>query len=79
MELVIRNIQSQQDLNLLQELAKRLGLSSEASFKGTEALADERKKLILAEREQHLNGEGKSFGWNEVKQMASDKTKRNAL
>jgi len=79
MELVIKNIQSQQDLNLLQELANRLGLTTEASFKAFGSIADERKKLILEEREQYLNNEGKSLSWEEVKQMAADKAKRNGF
>ncbi len=39
----------------------------------------QRKKLVLAEREKYLKGEGKSFCREEVKAMATDKTKRNKL
>lgn len=39
----------------------------------------QRHKLIMAERENYLNGEGKSFSWDEVKQMALNKEKRNAI
>ena len=39
----------------------------------------QRHKLIMAEREKYINGEGKSFSWGEVKQMALDKEKRNAI
>ena len=39
----------------------------------------QRKKLIEAERTQHLNGKGKVYSWNEVKQMALDKLKRHAI
>ena len=39
----------------------------------------QRKKLIEAERTHYLNGEGKSYSWDEVKQMALDKTKRNVI
>lgn len=38
-----------------------------------------RKKLIFAERERYLMGEGKSYSWPEVKKMATGKTKRNGL
>ena len=33
----------------------------------------------MAEREKFLHGEGKSFSWDEVKQMALNKEKRNAI
>ncbi len=33
----------------------------------------------MSEREKYINGEGKSFSWDEVKQMALDKEKRNAI
>ncbi len=36
----------------------------------------QRKKLVLAEREKYLRGEGKSYRW-EVKQMAIDKEKNS--
>ncbi len=42
-------------------------------------MAEQRKKLILAEREKYLNGEGKSYTWNEVKEMAMNKTKRRVV
>lgn len=35
------------------------------------------KKSIIAERKKYLRGEGKSYGWNEVKEMAMNKEKRN--
>lgn len=38
-----------------------------------------RHKLIQAEREKYLRGEGKSYSWDEVKQLAVDKEKRNAV
>ena len=38
-----------------------------------------RKDLILAERKKILKGEGKLYSWKEVKQMATNKNKRNAL
>jgi len=38
-----------------------------------------RKKLIKAEREKYLNGEGKSYTWNEVKQMALNKGERKKI
>lgn len=39
----------------------------------------QRLKLINAERERYLNNEGKSFSWDEVKEMAMNKEKRNGL
>jgi hypothetical protein len=38
-----------------------------------------RRNLIQLEREKYLNEEGKSYSWDEVKQMATDKKKRCAL
>jgi hypothetical protein len=38
-----------------------------------------RHQLIQEEREKYLKGEGKSYSWDEVKQMAIDKEKRNAI
>jgi len=38
-----------------------------------------RRKLIQAERESYLRGEGKSYSWEEVKEMAVHKEKTHAL
>ena len=38
-----------------------------------------RRTLIQLEREKYLNEEGKSYSWDEVKQMAIDKKKRRAI
>jgi hypothetical protein len=38
-----------------------------------------RHQLIQEEREKYLKGEGKSYSWDEVKQMAIDKEKRDAI
>ncbi|HRP57841.1 hypothetical protein [Agriterribacter sp.] len=38
-----------------------------------------RRKLIQAEREKYLRGEGKFYSWDEVKQMAVDKERRSAV
>jgi len=38
-----------------------------------------RKELILSERERYLLGEGKSYSWDEVKQMAINKEERRAI
>jgi hypothetical protein len=38
-----------------------------------------RKKLIQAERENYFRGIGKSYSWDEVKEMAIYKEKRYAL
>jgi hypothetical protein len=40
---------------------------------------DLRKQVILEERQKYLRAEGKSFGWEEVKEMALNKDKRNGL
>lgn len=42
-------------------------------------LDEERKKLIEAERERYLKGEGKSYSWDEVKQMAINKQRPHAI
>lgn len=39
----------------------------------------QRKKLILAERERYLRGEGRNYTPDEVRQMALDRSKRNEL
>jgi hypothetical protein len=39
----------------------------------------QRKKLVIAEREKYLKGEGRSYSWEEVKVMATDKTMRNGI
>ncbi len=39
----------------------------------------QRRKRILAERENYLRGEGKSYSWEDIKEMAVDKEKRHAL
>ncbi len=38
-----------------------------------------RLNLIKKEREKYLNGEGKSFEWADVKQMALNKSERYKL
>jgi hypothetical protein len=42
-------------------------------------VADLRKQIIQEERQKYLRGEGKSFNWEEVKEMALNKDKRNGL
>lgn len=39
----------------------------------------QRKRLIQSEREKYLMGEGKSYNWDEVKEMALNKEKRHAI
>jgi hypothetical protein len=39
----------------------------------------QRRKLIQAEREKYFRGEGKSYSWDEVKQMAMNKEMRHVL
>jgi hypothetical protein len=42
-------------------------------------LTEIRRNMVQEEREKYLKGEGRSYSWDEVKQMAIDKEKRNAL
>lgn len=39
----------------------------------------QRRKLILADREDYLSGESKSYSWQDVKEMALNKEKRNGV
>ena len=39
----------------------------------------QRRKLIKAERENYLRGEGKSYSWEDMKEMAVNKEKRHGL
>jgi hypothetical protein len=45
-------------------------LMQEHGQEKTEDLDNARRKLIQAERESYLAGEGKSYSWDEVKNMA---------
>lgn len=38
-----------------------------------------RRQLVMEEREKYLTREGKSFTWEQVKEMAVEKEKRNGL
>lgn len=38
-----------------------------------------RRQLIRYEREKFMRGEGESYSWDEVKQMAVNKLKRRAI
>ena len=40
---------------------------------------DQRLKMIREEREKYLRGDGKSYSWDEVKEMALNKNKRDGL
>lgn len=40
---------------------------------------DLRKQLVMEERASYLKGESKSYSWDEVKDMAMNKEKRNGL
>ena len=46
---------------------------------GEADVESERMELIQAEREAYLRGEGKSYSWEEVKEMALNKDKRHVL
>ncbi len=39
----------------------------------------QRKRLIQSEREKYIRGEGPSYSWDEVKDMALNKEKRHAI
>lgn len=49
------------------------------SGESVESVGDRRKRIILEERECYLQGKGASYSWEQVKQMATHKEKRNAL
>ena len=38
-----------------------------------------RRRIILQEREEYLQGKGNNYSWEEVKQMAMNKEKRHAI
>lgn len=40
---------------------------------------DMRKQLIERERQDYLDGKGRSYSWEEVKAMALDKSKRKTM
>ena len=40
---------------------------------------DLRKQMIMEDRVAYLKGDSKSFSWDEVKEMAKNKEKRNGL
>lgn len=42
-------------------------------------VTDLRKEIIQEEREKYLRGEGQSFSWEEVKNLARHKDQRNAF
>ena len=48
-------------------------------LKGELEISSFRKQLIRYEREKFLRGEGESFSWDEVKQMALNKLNRSAV
>lgn len=43
----------------------------------TDSVAEMREKLVLAEREKYIKGEGQSYTWEEVKNMAINRQKPN--
>jgi hypothetical protein len=44
-----------------------------------EEITSARNKLILAEREAYYRGEGKNFDWEQVKELARNRDRRNEL
>lgn len=42
-------------------------------------LRDLRKQLVMEERANYLKGEGQSLSWDEVKDKAINKEKRNGV
>lgn len=63
-------VQKESLLNIVKDLAE---INNEFQFSGEE-LAQ-----IKEEREKHFNGTSKSYTWQEVKDMAKNKEKRNGL
>jgi hypothetical protein len=59
--------------SLLSVAKNFVGLQNE-----TEAV-DLRRKLIQEEREKYLRGDGRSYSWEEVKNMALNKDQRHGL
>lgn len=59
--------------SLLNVAKNFVGLSGEPD------VTDLRKNLIREEREKYLRGEGRSFSWDEVKNMALNKDQRHGL
>jgi len=59
--------------SLLNVAKNFVGLREEADT------SDLRKQLIQEERQKYLLGEGKSYSWDQVKEMAVNKGKRNGL
>lgn len=45
----------------------------------TDDINDARMKLVLAEREQYLKGEGHTYTWQQVKDMAINRQKPNGI
>ena len=43
------------------------------------SVAELRKKMILQDRQHYLQGKGTTYSWEQVKQMALNKEKRNGL
>lgn len=45
----------------------------------TDDIDDARMKLVLAEREQYLKGDGQTYTWQQVKDMAINRQKPNGI
>jgi hypothetical protein len=56
-----------------------LGVAKQFVQLKSEDTDDLRKQLVMEERASYLKGEGKSYSWDEVKEMAMNKEKRNGL
>ncbi len=56
-----------------------LGVAKQFVQLKSEDTDDLRKQLVMEERASYLKGEGKSYSWDEVKDMAMNKEKRNGL
>lgn len=67
---------------MLSEGQKESLLNVAKNFVGNQYQADPaemRKMLIREEREEYLRGEGGSHSWEQVKDMARNKERRNGL
>ncbi len=48
-------------------------------YKEADNIDESRKQLVMEERAKYLKGEGKSYSWEEVKNIALSKDRRNDI
>lgn len=64
---------------IIDEMDREKAESFYSFLKGELEISSFRKQLIRYEREKFLWGEGESFSWDEIKQMAINKLNRIGL